>query len=38
MLPLTHFKETLTLITAHCAAKHRRNSKSESHLKVRAAA
>ena len=38
MLPLTYFKETLTLITAHCAAKHRRNSKSESHLKARAAA
>jgi hypothetical protein len=38
MLPMTHFKETLLLITAHCAAKHRRNSKSESDLKARAAA
>jgi pimeloyl-ACP methyl ester carboxylesterase len=38
MLPMTHLKETLLLITAHCAATHRRNSKSESDLKARVAA
>ncbi|HEY6858352.1 MAG TPA: alpha/beta hydrolase [Pseudolabrys sp.] len=38
MLPMTHFKEILLLITAHCMAKHRHNSKSESDLKARAAA
>jgi hypothetical protein len=38
MLPMTHQKEILLLITAHCVAKHRGNSKIESSLKARAAA
>jgi pimeloyl-ACP methyl ester carboxylesterase len=38
MLPMTHRKEILLLITAHCVAKYRGNSKIESSLKARAAA
>ncbi len=38
MLPMTHFKETLLFIAAHCAARYRRTSKSESDLKARVAA